>query len=376
MATSKYLGIITETEIQTLRKAEKNGARHPVAALALAEQSHQVALNTKQAALQIAQKDQPWLSAIKTRLIDQSDFTNASSALGEVRAYGALLETWMKVTPRPQVPGKKVIPEFEVNAGDGPVIVEVHSRQLDEDDVEAAAEQNQKLNAQHQAAFQKEQSTKSGKSVVTIAERVVSPLGAPKPDEKGDYKKADSVLTNAISHIAGIKSSEKQVDPAKPFLLWLDFQDPTVWGLSLAEEQLAPLYTESKDGEVGTGALWFALYGRKGDPMIETECFAYRVRNMLHDGRFFQIIKAHSGPTRVSAVVYSMPRATVLMENPSAALPLPPNFRVELLKTPFFCLDRSICEWKSGLVKSRIEMEREMVAAAANALLAFNTRVD
>ena len=48
-------------------------------------------------------------------------------------------------------------------------------------------------------------------------------------------------------------------------------QDPTVWGLPVSEEQLAPLYTENKDGEVGTGALWFALYGRKGDSMIETE---------------------------------------------------------------------------------------------------------
>lgn len=155
-----------------------------------------------------------------------------------------------------------------------------------------------------------------------------------------------------------------------------DRQDPTVWGgLSLAEQQLAPLYTDS-DGEVGTGALWFALYGRKGDPMIETECFTYRIRNMLHDGRFSQTIKAHGGPTRVSAVIHSMPRATVLMENPSATRPLPPHSRAELLKTPVFCLDRSICEWKPGLVKSRIEVERQSIQATADALAKFNERLD
>src|ERR1039458_4835133 len=43
MTASDYLGIITATEIQTLRRAAKNGARHPVAALTLAEKPHQVA---------------------------------------------------------------------------------------------------------------------------------------------------------------------------------------------------------------------------------------------------------------------------------------------------------------------------------------------
>ena len=79
-------------------------------------------------------------------------------------------------------------------------------------------------------------------------------------------------------------------------------------------------------------------------------------------------------------MVYSMPRATVLMENPlensSPTLPLPPHFRAELLKMPFFCLDRSICEWKPGLVKARINMERDTVEAAAKALLAFNASLE
>lgn len=374
MNASDYLGIITRAEIETLRGAAKNGARHPVAALALAERPHQVAINTESAAKSIAQKNKPWLSALKSRLIDQSDFTNASSALGEIRAYGALLETWMKVNPQPSVSGKNVVPEFEVDAGDGAVVVEVHSRQLDEDDAEAAAEHNKELNAKHQAAVQKERNAKSSKLIITTAVSTVAPFGAPKPDKTGKYKEDDSVLTNAISRIAGIKKSEKQVDPTKPFVLWLDFQDPTVWGVPIAEEQLAPLYTETKDGKVGTGALWFALYGRKGDSMIETDSFIYRVRKMLHEGRFSQTI--NGGPTRVSAVVYSMPRATVLMENPSAALPLPPHCRAELLKTPFFCLDRSICEWKPGLVRARIDTEHETVEAAAEALSTFNARLE
>jgi hypothetical protein len=131
MSLSDDLGI-TQSEIQSLRSAAKKGVPHPVAALT---DPHQVTTNTEQAAKRIAKKDQPWLSSLKPRLIDQSDFANPSSALAEIRAYAALLETGMNVKSRPRVSGKGLIPEFEVNAGDGAVIVEVCSRQLDKDDV-------------------------------------------------------------------------------------------------------------------------------------------------------------------------------------------------------------------------------------------------
>jgi hypothetical protein len=93
---------------------------------------------------------------------------------------------------------------------------------------------------------------------------------------------------------------------------------------------------------------------------------------LKHDGRFFQIMKARGGPTRVSAVVYSRPVATILMENPNAAPPLPPRFRAALMKVPRFCLDRSIIEWKPGLVVEAIERDRDMIVAAAKALEGFD----
>jgi hypothetical protein len=52
--------------------------------------------------------------------------THASSAIGEIRAYGALLDMWITVTPGPKVSYSKVSPEFGVDNGDGDVIVEVH----------------------------------------------------------------------------------------------------------------------------------------------------------------------------------------------------------------------------------------------------------
>ncbi len=335
-----------------------------MAALALSNPKAQVAYNTEHAAKQIAAADASWLTAMKPRLLDTTKFSNASSVLGELRAYGYLLETGMAVRPEPAVPGQKVVPEFEVDANDGPVIVEVHSRQLDGQQAQAIAQHHNTLAADHKKAVQQ---ASAGQAVVTTAVLDVMPFGAPDPAKQGD-----SLLTNAISRIASIKQDEHQIDPAKPFVLWLDLQDPTVWGLPISEEQLAPLYTEVKDGEVGSGALWFALYGRKGEPMIESVGCDYRIRQMLHDGRFFQTMKSHGGPTLVSAVVYSLPEATVLMEHPDASQPLPPNFRASLLKAPFFCLDRSLCEWSTGIVSARIDAEKKAVDAAATALTTFN----
>jgi hypothetical protein len=265
----------------------------------------------------------------------------------------------MAVKANPAVPGKNVSPEFEVNAGDGAVIVEVHSRQLDLAQAQAIADHRRKHRAEHRIAV--EEAKKAGeKGVITSAAIGVIPLGAPDRTKAGD-----SVLTNAISRICGIKKGEKQIDPAKPFVLWLDLQDPDVWGASMAEQQFAPIYSESRDGRVGTGALWFALYGRKNDPMIEMQGCDYRVVRMLHDGRFTLSAK-------ISAVVYSLPRSTVLMEHPAPARPLPPHFRASFLKLPFFALDRSVCEWEPGLVSHYLDFQRKMVSEAAKALVAFN----
>lgn len=188
------------------------------------------------------------------------------------------------------------------------------------------------------------------------------PLGRPNP-----FKEEDFGLTNAISRISSIKKNEKQLDKTKPFVLWLDLQDPTVWGLPISSEQLAPLYTENNGGNVGTGALWFALYGCKNDPMIEMQHGDYQIVSMLHHGKFAQ-------SEQVSAVIYSMPHATVLMEHPNPTLRIPAKFRASLLKLPFFKLDRSVCEWEADIIASCIEVEKKVVAATAKALVDANPK--
>lgn len=365
MRTTDWLGIITPTEVEDLRNARVGMRSHPVAWLALADHE-QVAVNTDLAARLITDKNAAWLKGMRKRLLDKKDFTAASSALGEIRAYGSLLETWCEVRPGPSVAGSKVSPEFEVDAGDGPVIVEVHSRQLPEDQVRSLDENHAELMAEHAANVASAKVSGRPGNVVTMKEQIVFPTGEPNP-EKDD----DSVLTNTISRISSIKSNEKQVDPTKPFVLWLDLQDPNVWMFDIDDAQFRPIYTENREGYVGSGGIWFALYGQKWEPMIESRGYGYRRTPMLQDGRFYQTM-SHGRPSRVSAVIFSLPRGAILMENPAAERPLPPKFRASMLKIPFFRLDLSVIEWAPGLVKEYVDAQRRMVEAAATALENFD----
>jgi hypothetical protein len=100
--------VVVPEEIERLHKNLVRGEQHPLIALANAQRPHQVATNTEKSAHSILRKDQDWLKKLKPRLVSTSDTTSSSSALGEIRGYGALLETAMAVKTNPTVPGNKV----------------------------------------------------------------------------------------------------------------------------------------------------------------------------------------------------------------------------------------------------------------------------
>jgi len=71
--------------------------------------------------------------------------------------------------------------------------------------------------------------------------------------------KGDSVLTNVISKIAGIKEREHHADDRRPFVLWIDLQSEGALVFDYSH-QLQPLM--SWNGTVASGGYWHALYGR------------------------------------------------------------------------------------------------------------------
>lgn len=176
---SDYLGIISEAEVECLPIG------HPFRSIALAGNADQVAANTEMAARLVAQKNRPWLASLKPRLLDTTDQTNASSALGEIRAYGALLETWMDVKPGPVVSASNVSPEFLVEYGKVSVIVEVHSRQLDADQALALDEFRRNLEAESADNVQKARAEGRSGNVVTTGIVVMHPYGAPRAASEG-----------------------------------------------------------------------------------------------------------------------------------------------------------------------------------------------
>lgn len=362
-----YFGIISEADIETLRQHRSHGRRHPLLDL-IARKEERAWYVIERAARLIWEHDQTWLLNLKDRLLATDDYTHSSSAIGEMRAYGALLHTWMTVRAGPAVPYSKVSPEFGADNGDGEVIVEVHTRQLDNAEAAGLEQHQNDLNVAHQNAIVAARAAGTTKNVVTTGVKEVFPTGAPKPGKKGD-----TWVTNTISRIAAIKEKEHQIDAARPFVLWLDLHDYSVWGFALDLEFFRPLFSEGNEGYVNSGPFWFALYGKKGDPLLYSQSYDYRSMPLAHDGRFFQTMtKSHDGPTRVSAVVFSTVGATIVMENPDAMHPLPARFRAALLKVPDFRLDLSVMEWEPGLVSATIEQDRKVVVSTVTALRKFD----
>jgi hypothetical protein len=239
-----FLGIITAEEIERLRHSRSDGNVHPLVNIAgnrdASNNSALTAWNTTSAARLIASKDIQWLKGLHPRLTAADDFTQASSALGEIRAYGALLDTWVKVRPAPKVLGSKVSPEFEIDNRDGAVIVEVHTRQLDEEQAALLDTAAKELKTNHAEKLELVRNSNSRRNVVTIGIKEVTPTGAPKVGKKGD-----TILTNTISRIASVKKDEKQVDPNKPFILWLDLQDNGVGSPACPRAVLAAFFSTS-----------------------------------------------------------------------------------------------------------------------------------
>lgn len=339
--------LVSREHLQHLIRS--HGRAHPLVALG------DPITATTAVAVDLAYRTYPSWTERRTEIARGPDSSSASAALAEIRALGALLAAGIRVDPEPLLVCGNARPDFRADTGDGSVVIEVHAPQ--------ESEAQRRVHAQRLDDFNR------GKALNGVAERAAEtyrvrimeterfPTGMPDPS-----KPTDSVLTNTISKIARIKQRGHQIDPTEPFVLWVDLQDPAVWGLPLSPELLEPVYSEINEGLVASGPLWYALYGRKGDPMMDASSGRVHQVDMLHDGRFVQ---PGIGPA-TSAVVFALSSTTALMENPAANHPLPAKFRRAMVGVPWFQVDRSLCEWTPGLLQSLLDLQR----ATASSLIA------
>lgn len=321
---------------------EKIERPHPVGLLLEREEGRsQEAVNTDSALRHVNHTNPDWLKQMHQRLVS-NDQTEASSTLGELRAYGALLEAGYAVKPIPR--SLKPTPEFEVTGGGKTFIVEVHSKQFDSNTEEGLRK------------FREQTAEEPQQPGVTSHVHFTFPFGRPTPEKSGD-----STTTNAISRLCAIKQREHQLSEEIPSILWLDFQDLYTWNMSLGSEQFEAIISSKE--HLTSGALWYAFYGWKGAPVFEQVHtlhldFAYQKREMLHEGRF-------RSSQKVSAVVVSLPRCTFLAESPMAKNPLPPEVRLQFLGVPWAGVQHTIADWTPGLLKASLNRDATLISSFA-----------
>lgn len=292
--------------------------------------------------------DEAWLRSLAPRLRRMDDPEEASAALAELRAYGAFLEADFKVKPIPLQDDST--PDFEVDAGDGPVIVEVFTKHQDESETELwEAMESGKT---PQGVERHSAKIKFGEIRTVVSEHW--PGGAPDPN-----KPDDSVQANVISRICAAKGQEKQFPADKPSLLWIDLRSFGAWPEVVKLEQCTPLM--SGHHGLTSGALWYAFYGWKDAPIFEEDFPLHeRVVKMGHDARFRLQGKKKS---KLSGAILALPEGLVLFENPWSSHALPDQARRYTERLPWFNLGYSICNWSPGDAYVLAEAGRRQIGA-------------
>jgi hypothetical protein len=352
MLNPQFDKLVTDAAIEALRELyTPHMGEHPLVSVALApgapQQPRQIAVNTCRALRHVLRKFPKWAQNLKPIPLDPKEWTNAESALAEIRACGALLEADFPVQPGTK-DARGAKPDFHVSMDGVETIVEVGTRNLSQ-------KERERIKAQ-QATSSRTEQVDGG--TITASEAAIAPFGAPDPRKQGD-----SILTNVIQRIAAIKEQEHQAQDRQPFVLWIDLQsEELVFDYS---HQLQPLM--SLNGTVDSGAYWHAFYGRKGDVLLESGGGRIRTNVMRHEGRYYQQMK-HGGATRLSGCIFSSPKTTVIMEHPTAAFPLTASFRKQLINLPWFEIDSSLANWSEHLVERTVHMQREFIAAVIAAL--------
>ncbi|MCK1494664.1 hypothetical protein IVB14_30695 [Bradyrhizobium sp. 180] len=342
--------LLTQDEFDVLSKAPSiAGARHPTWFSVFYEKPRRIEFLTNEAVARVSESGHSgWLEQLKPRLLRLDDHEEAAAALAELRAFGAMLEAGFTVEPIPR--SNSATPDFTIDAGDGPVVVEVFTKHED-DDQKQLRELAQSGGSDPNIA---RSSFEAGGLSVKMTATVMQPGGAPDPN-----KPHDSVQANLISRICAAKGNETQLSEDRPSLLWMDLRSFGLWPEIVEPAQSAPLMM-SREGLVA-GALWYGLYGWKGAPIFDPSLRkGENVVPMGHDGRFRLSGKKKS---KLSGVIVTLPETSIFFENPWATSPIGQRTRHQLVWLPDYDLPRSVCSWSDGDALASAELGRRQIEA-------------
>jgi len=129
MMTNELKLLLNDEEIECITNTTVKERCHPVKRLLEprdeVERDSQVIANTEKALRHLKQHHTQWLMNLKPRLLNIDDYSTSSGALGEIRAFGYILEAGISVEPISRNGA-----DFLVEDNQEKVLIEVHSKQL------------------------------------------------------------------------------------------------------------------------------------------------------------------------------------------------------------------------------------------------------
>ncbi|NET86937.1 MAG: hypothetical protein F6K45_02295 [Kamptonema sp. SIO1D9] len=341
--TNELKLIFDDSELEKIQQSDLKDRQHPLKRLLFSdynyERNHQVLTNTDRALRHLSEKNEKWISSLKKRLLDFDDYSTSSSALGEIRAFGYLLEAGISVKPLSS--GSDFLLRQKEDEEEDEVLLEVHSKQMNHNETQALEEFHQ---------------GKRGRSVasptspkIIVREHVTTPCGKP--------KKGESTTENVISKLAYIKGKEHQLSKDKTSILWLDFQDES-WNLFDDVGRILPIRTWNS--AFYSGEFWYAFYGWKSAIIFEMSeldhPFYGKQVKMRHDGRFLQ-------SNKLDAVIISFSRNTIVMENPYSTKAIKPWLWKKLIYLPWFNFEYSYTNWLVSDLEQKIDLDKKKIIA-------------
>lgn len=285
----------------------------------------------------IKRADNNWLIKNKSRLLDGNDINNATAALGELCSYGYLISAFEKDNVNAIVPLKNTpTPDFYVCGDNGErVYVEVNTVQINGEEYASLKEFN---SCKGLATNQR----------ITVREHSVVPFGR---------HNSSCVTENVIHKLCQIKNDEKQFDQESPSVLWVDLQENHVNALYKRAVSSCPIITSQE--RIYSNELWYALYGEKGMPIYENYDPIYNFRQaplMRHNGKF-----RSQTPSKIDAVIFCFPCATIIYQNPDSQKPLPEWFLKRMFLIRWFNFQGSKLNYPSNDLKKQLKTDENII---------------
>lgn len=335
--------ILPPDNLSSILESPIRDQSHPVKWLLQNEGAgeRQELVNTNTALRHILKTDPTWVNRQVPRLCDTENYENAAGALGEIRAYGYMLEAGIRVRPIPEDNAEST-PDYEIE--DGLAQVEVNAKQIHG----AMASDLERFNQGHPGSEDELSITRvSGQTGLTTRIIVVDPCGRPASGE--------NITENVISKICGIKRNETQFSSLRTSILWVDFQGEH-WHLHTMVDQASPI--NSWNGEFYSGAIWYALYGWRGAPIFEHAgpdgSSPGSIVRMRHDGRYRLASK-------VDATIFSCPRHTILLENQNSTKRINEDLLKKIICLPWFRFESSYTRWPVDNLAQMIDLQRHSI---------------